>query len=211
MTDNKHINHAQASEIRPDYRVILGMVDAGSRVLDLGCGGGELLELLSREKEVTGQGVEIEPNNISACVGRGVSAIQGDVDEGLADYPDRSFDYVILNQTLQVVRAPDRVLTEMVRVGRAGIVGFPNFGYWEVRLRLLFGGRMPVTEELPYSWYSTPNIHMLSIKDFEEFCTEAGIEIMAREYVTRGGGRAPSALSNIAAAEAVYMIKKNGD
>jgi methionine biosynthesis protein MetW len=177
-------------------------------VLDLGCGTGELLSLLAREKSVIGRGVEIDANNISACMAREVPAIQGDVDEGLADYPDRSFDYVILNQTLQVVKAPDRVLEEMVRVGEMGIVGFPNFGNWRVRIDLLLRGRMPMTRELPEPWYSTPNIHLLTIRDFESLCREMDIKIIRRVFLGRSGRIRPPALGNLLAVQAIYVIRK---
>jgi methionine biosynthesis protein MetW len=193
---------------RLDYRIILKLVERGTKALDLGCGTGELLALLAREKSVIGRGVEIDANNISVCMGREVPAIQGDVDEGLADYPDRSFDYVILNQTLQVVKAPDRVLEEMVRVGKMGIVGFPNFGNWRVRLDLLLRGRMPMTRELPEPWYSTPNIHLLTIRDFESLCEEKGIKITRRVLLGRSGRIKAPGLGNLLAVQAIYMIRK---
>jgi len=201
-------NDASSGLERLDYRIILKLVEKGTRALDLGCGTGELLALLAREKSVIGRGVEIDANNISVCMGREVPAIQGDVDEGLADYPDRSFDYVILNQTLQVVKAPDRVLEEMVRVGKSGIVGFPNFGNWRVRLYLLLRGRMPMSRELPEPWYSTPNIHLLTIRDFESLCEEKGIKIIRRIFLGRSGLIRAPGLGNLLAVQAIYMIRK---
>lgn len=192
---------------RLDYRIILRLIRPGARVLDLGCGAGELLSLLTREKAVIGQGVEIDAANIGRCMSRGVPAIQGDVDEGLADYPDQSFDYVILNQTLQVVKSPDRVLEEIVRVGKTGIVGFPNFGHWRVRFDLLWRGRMPMTRELPDPWYQTPNIHLLTIKDFEDLCPPRGLQIVERVFLNRAGEIKP-ALPNLRAVQAVYLIRK---
>jgi methionine biosynthesis protein MetW len=179
-------------------------------VLDLGCGGGALLALLIREKSVVGQGVEISPANISQCMGQGVAAIQGDVDEGLADYPDHSFDYVVLNQTLQVVKSPDRVLEEIVRVGRTGIVGFPNFGHWRVRLYLLLRGRMPMTRDLPDPWYSTPNIHLLTIKDFEQLCRDRGIQIVERVLLSERGEIKFPLLAGLRAVQALYLVRRNG-
>jgi methionine biosynthesis protein MetW len=195
---------------RLDYNIILRLVRPGSRVLDLGCGGGALLALLIREKSVVGQGVEISPANISQCMGQGVAAIQGDVDEGLADYPDHSFDYVVLNQTLQVVKSPDRVLEEIVRVGRTGIVGFPNFGHWRVRLYLLLRGRMPMTRDLPDPWYSTPNIHLLTIKDFEQLCRDRGIQIVERVLLSERGEIKFPLLAGLRAVQALYLVRRNG-
>jgi methionine biosynthesis protein MetW len=202
------INHNLAGRL--DYNIILRLIEPGSRVLDLGCGKGELLSLLVREKSVVGRGVEISPDNISQCMGQGVAAIQGDVDEGLADYPDQSFDYVVLNQTLQVVKAPDRVLREMVRVGKTGIVGFPNFGHWRVRLDLLLRGRMPMTRELPDPWYSTPNIHLLTIKDFEDLCRERGIEIITRIFLAANAEIKVPILPNLRAVQALYLVSNGG-
>lgn len=193
--------------IRPDYRIILDLVRPGSRVLDLGCGGGELLDLLARQRSTIGQGVEIDPGNISRCMGRGVSAIQGDVDEGLMDYPDQSFDCVILNQTLQVVKNPDRVIEEMVRVGKSGIVGFPNFGNARIGLQLLLGGRMPMTPELPEPWYSTPNIHLLTVSDFEDLCKERSIAIERRLLLSRSGVMNNFFLAGLRAVQAIYLIR----
>ncbi|HUT55606.1 MAG TPA: methionine biosynthesis protein MetW [bacterium] len=209
MTQN--VANSSAAAGRLDYNIILRLVRPGSRVLDLGCGKGELLALLVRERSVVGQGVEISPDNISSCMGQGVAAIQGDVDEGLADYPDLSFDYVVLNQTLQVVKSPDRVLEEMVRVGKTGIVGFPNFGHWRVRLDLLLRGRMPMTRHLPDPWYSTPNIHLLTIKDFEELCERRGIEIVERVFLAESGEIKLPVLANLRAVQALYLVRGNGE
>jgi len=207
----QNVANSSAAAGRLDYNIILRLVRPGSRVLDLGCGKGELLALLVRERSVVGQGVEISPDNISSCMGQGVAAIQGDVDEGLADYPDLSFDYVVLNQTLQVVKSPDRVLEEMVRVGKTGIVGFPNFGHWRVRLDLLLRGRMPMTRHLPDPWYSTPNIHLLTIKDFEELCERRGIEIVERVFLAESGEIKLPVLANLRAVQALYLVRGNGE
>lgn len=193
---------------RIDYEVILDLVDRASRVLDLGCGDGELLDLLNREKDVTGQGIEIDQDNITRCTARGVNVIHGNLDEGLADYSDNSFDYVVLNQTLQVVMKPDYVLKEMVRVGKKGIVSFPNFAYIRVRLQLLLKGKMPKTPELPFQWFNTPNIHLLTIKDFEEFCQKNNIEIIKRIFLSGSSLINPYLFPNLLAKSAVYVIKR---
>lgn len=193
---------------RLDHGTVAGLIGNGTRVLDLGCGGGELLSLLSSEKAVIGQGVEIDADSIGVCMSRGVPAIQADLDEGLADYPDQSFDYVILNQTIQVVKAPAHVLDEMVRVGKQGIVGFPNFGNWRIRLYLLLKGKMPMSRELPDPWYSTPNIHLLTASDFESLCGERGIKIIRRIFLGRRGRVVLPALGNLMAVQAVYLISK---
>jgi len=194
---------------RLDYQVVLDLVEDGAKVLDLGCGNGELLEMLTQQRDALCQGIEIEASAISDCMARGVSAIQGDLDQGLDDYPDQSFDYVVLNQTLQAVKAPDKVLEEMVRVGKNGIVGFPNFGHWSTRLHLLLKGRMPITNDLPYCWYDTPNIHLLTIKDLEDFCHKANITIKKKIFLANNKLVKSKALYNLRATSAVFLITKN--
>src|SRR5450759_5225450 len=167
-----------AAEIfRNDFRLIADLVPEGSRVLGLGCGPGSMLELLRRERAAEVRGVELSLAGVAACVARGLSVFQGDLDTGLNDFLDGSFDVVILSQTLQVVRHPKLVMEEMLRVGRLGIVSFPNFGYWRTRAKLSFTGRMPVNRSIPYSWYDTPNIHHTTIKDFRSFCVDVGAEV----------------------------------
>ena len=178
------MNNGQVLE-RPDYAAIAGWVRAGARVLDLGCGDGSLLRYLEERRGVTGYGVEIDDERVLACVEHGVNVIQGDLERGLSDFENRSFDYVILSQTLQAVRNSDRIVAEMLRVGREGIVTFPNFGYWKNRLQIA-AGRMPVSENLPYQWFNTPNVHLCTIADFEEFCASRGIRIVERKVLTRG-------------------------
>jgi methionine biosynthesis protein MetW len=158
----------------------------GSRALDLGCGDGSLLRYLRESRSVTGHGVEIDDANVLACVKNGVDVIQSDLEHELSEFADRSFDYVILSQTLQAVRNSERVIREMLRVGREGIVTFPNFGYWKNRLQVA-AGRMPVSENLPYEWHETPNIHLCTIADFEHFCASRGVKILERTVLTHDG------------------------
>jgi len=189
---------------RPDFHIIGEIVEAGSRVLDLGCGEGELLAWLVQNKNVVARGVEISALKVRKAIARGVSAYQGDLDEGLADYPDRAFDYVILSQTLQETRAPLHVLREMLRVGRRAIVSFPNFGHWTVRGTMLFTGQAPKTKLFPYDWYNSPNIHFLSINDFEDLCRDSGFPI-ARRYFLSGSSRI-AVMPNLLAQTAVFLL-----
>ncbi len=168
---------------RPDLANIKQWIRPGSRVLDLGCGDGTLLSMLRDEMGVDGYGLEIEPENIIQCVRKGINVIQRDLDAGLSDFDEQTFDYVIMTQTLQAVHFPDRLLTEMLRVGHQGIVTFPNFGNWKNRLQLGFGGRMPVSKTLPAQWYDTMNIHLCTVKDFEDLCQQHDIRILERMVV----------------------------
>jgi len=202
------MNQKPLNGFRLDYRVITDMVHPGARVLDLGCGNGELMQMLIREKQVRAQGVEISEQGISECLFRGVQAIQGDIDEGLSDYPDGSFDYVILNQTLQVVKKPAKVLWEMVRVGDKAIVGFPNFGYLGIRLSLLVRGTMPKTKELPFEWYDTPNIRLLTIKDFENFAQANDIRMLKKIFLPGKGKTGGCPMPNLLARTAIYVIER---
>src|SRR5213083_1142114 len=161
---------------RVDHLLVAAMVEPKSRVLDVGCGDGELLRLLE-QRGVDGRGIELSREGVNECVAKGLAVIQGDADTDLVDYPDDSFDYVILSQTLQATRHPRRVLEHMLRISRCAIVSFPNFGHWGIRLRILLGGRMPRTDNLPYSWYDTPNIHFCTIKDFRDLCTAIGVKM----------------------------------
>jgi len=157
---------------RLDLVVVANMVEPGSRVLDVGCGDGELLQLLADTRNVDARGIEISRDGVNECVAKGLAVIQGDADTDLADYPDDAFDYVILSQTLQATRRPRAVLENMLRIGRHGIVTFPNFGHWNMRLQLLLKGQMPRTDSLPATWYDTANIHFCTIKDFVQLCDE---------------------------------------
>lgn len=192
------------TEIRLDHKVILGMVTEGASVLDLGCGEGELLYLLEKEKRVNGQGIELSEQAIYSCVEKGLSVHHGDIDSGLSEYGDGSFDYVILNESLQQVWNPDNVVKEALRVGRKVIIGFPNFGYYPVRLQVFFGGITPVTSSLPYMWYNTPNVHFISIKDFEEYCEKRGFSVL--DSVSIRKNRVTRILPNLFADTAIFMI-----
>ncbi len=191
---------------RPDFSVITEIIEPGSRVLDLGCGEAELLAWLAEHKNVQARGVEIEPAKLQRAIARGVSAYQGDIDEGLADYPDNAFDYVILSQTLQETRSPLRVLREMLRVGRKAIIAFPNFGHWSVRFSMLFSGQAPRTKLFPYEWYESPNIHFLTVYDFERLVEKERLRI-ERRYFLSGSSRI-SRVPNLMAEVAVYLIGK---
>ena len=190
---------------RPDFAAIAGWVGMGSSVLDLGCGDGSLLRYLRDSRRVTGYGVEIDDDRVLACVKSGVNVIQGDLERGLSEFESRSFDYVVLSQTLQAVRNSERIVRDMLRVGREGIVTFPNFGYWRNRLQVL-GGHMPVSDNLPYQWHDTPNVHLCTISDFENFCAGHGVRIMERKVLT--GGRPVSVLPNLLGSLAVYRFQR---
>ncbi|QYU70319.1 methionine biosynthesis protein MetW [Leptolyngbya sp. 15MV] len=172
-------------ELRPDLAVIAAHVPQGARVLDVGCGDGALLATLREGKQVDARGIEIDPALVERCVARGLSVVQGDADRDLTFYPDGAFDVAILSQTLQTAARPDRMLAELLRVGRRAFVSFPNFAYWRMRWALLSRGRMPVTRHLPVSWYETENIHHVTVKDFEELAASLGIGIERRWFFTR--------------------------
>jgi methionine biosynthesis protein MetW len=200
----------QATNDSPSRRcqddLIVGLVERGASVLDLGCGAGELLRRLKREKRVHARGVEIDPDNIIHCIERGLAVIQGDLDEGLAEFSNLTYDWVILSQTLQVVHKPALVLREMLRVGRRAIVSFPNFGYWRVRLKLALGGRMPRTDAIPYSWHESPNIHHLTIADFRSFCGELNAEILSEIPIAHGRPREGWPWANLLAEEVLFVL-----
>ncbi|HLH18163.1 MAG TPA: methionine biosynthesis protein MetW [Bryobacteraceae bacterium] len=189
---------------RSDYAIIGEIVEPGARVLDLGCGEGELLEWLAANKNVAGRGVEISGASVQRAIARGVSVFQCDIEEALADYPDGIFDYVILSQTLQETRRPLHVLREMLRVGRRAIVAFPNFGHWRVRLSMLTSGGAPRTRLFPYEWYESPNIHFLTVHDFENLATAEKLAIERRYFLS--GHRKVTLLPNLLAEVAVFLV-----
>ena len=175
-------------------------------MLDLGCGGGELLEWLAENKGVEARGVEISGEKVRRAIARGVSAYQGDIDNGLADYPAQAFDYVILSQTMQETRHPRQVLAEMLRIGRRAIVAFPNFGHWRMRLSMLASGRAPRTKLFPYQWYESPNIHFLTVHDFEDLAAVEGLTVERRYFLA--GRRKVTLLPNLLAEVAVFLVRR---
>jgi methionine biosynthesis protein MetW len=193
--------------LRPDLAVIADNVSAGARVLDVGCGDGELMAALRDARGVDARGLELDPANVAAAVGRGLSVVQGDADTDLADYPDGGFDYAILSQTLQTTRAPDQVLEHLLRIGRRAFVSFPNFAHWRVRASLLFRGQMPVTRLLPVAWYATPNIHHVTIDDFRALVRERGIGVEGAWYL-RGDRLTGAAAANLRAEHAVFLLRR---
>jgi methionine biosynthesis protein MetW len=176
-----------AAPVRADLAQIADLIEPGTRVLDLGCGGGDLLRYLEDHKGVTGRGIEIEPDLVMESIGKGVAVCQGDIDEGLQDYGDNSFDYVVLSQTLHLASRPRLVVGEMLRVGRRGIVSIPNFGYWRIRLTLLLRGRLPRAGCFKEPWYDTPTGHVMTLYDFRDFCAKSGITIERERFVSSGG------------------------
>jgi methionine biosynthesis protein MetW len=193
--------------LRPDLAVIAANVAAGSRVLDVGCGDGELMAALRDEKGVDARGLELDADDVAGAVARGLSVVQGDADTDLADYPDDAFDYAILSQTLQTTRAPDVVLDHLLRIGRRAFVSFPNFAHWRVRASLLWGGRMPVTRLLPVAWYATPNIHHVTVDDFRALVSERGITVEGAWFLS-GDQRTSATMANLLAEHAVFLLKR---
>jgi len=169
--------------MRADLRIISELVKPGARVLDLGCGTGDLLAWLQANKAVNGYGLEIDADNITTCMDKGVNVLEQNLDDGLANFPDDSFDMVVMTETLQAVREPDRMLQEMLRIGHECVVTFPNFGHWRCRAQLLFRGRMPVAKHIPHTWFDTPNIHLCTFDDFEGLCRDKGLPIIQRFVV----------------------------
>lgn len=203
-------NHYESSQgLHLNYQIISDVIEPESRVLDLGCGSGGLLKLLKDKKNIRGKGVEISPDNVVTCIEKGLSVFQGDIDEGLKEYADKSYDWVILNQTLQCTHKPNYVIHEMLRVGKRAVISFPNFAYWRVRCQLFFGGHMPQSNVLPFEWYDTPNIHLLTINDFRLFCEKRNIKIEQEIYSTRAvlrKGILRKLLPNLMAEEVMFIV-----
>ena len=201
-------------KVRNDHLLVARMVEPGSRVLDVGCGDGSLLALLRERRGADARGIEIARENVSACLARGLAVIQGDADTDLAGYPDDSFDYVVLSQTIQATRNPREVVERMLRIGRRGIVSFPNFGHWRVRWELGVRGRMPVTDNLPHSWYDTPNIHFCTIRDFVRLTREVGARVEQAHALDSGGQpvrwHAPWWFWNLFGEQGVFVLRRGG-
>ena len=202
----------ETSNIRFDQQVIAGWIEPGSRVLDLGCGKGDLLAWLANNKQVKGTGIELDKEKAAQCIERGLSVLQGDLSEEVDDYPDKSFDYVILSQTLQQIYEPARLLYSLARIGRRVIVSFPNFSHYTIRLQLLFSGHAPKNDQLPYSWYDTPNIRVITLSDFKQFARDVGYTIVKETAIntnsTSSAGSTVRFLPNLRATYAIFVIEK---
>jgi len=198
----------RANRIRVDYEVIESLIEPNSSVLDIGCGDGELLARLTADKHIKGEGIELDQDLVCACVDRGLSIIQHDVEQGLDQYADKSYDYVILSQTVQTVKVPEKVFAELLRVGRKVIVSFPNFAHWSCRTQLFFGGKAPVTKQLPFDWGNSPNIHCLSLKDFDRFCEKLGVKVEKKIPLIKTGLSPVRFAPNLFAEQAIYVTSK---
>jgi methionine biosynthesis protein MetW len=199
--------------LRGDLAMVADLIEPGSRVLDVGCAGGELLDHLARAKAVDGRGIELSQSGVNACVRQGLSVIQGDADSDLAAYPSGSFDYVVLSQTLQATRNPRVVIEHLVRIGKRAIVSFPNFGHWKIRLHILVTGRMPVTHLLNHSWYDTPNIHLCTVRDFVTLTSTLGVAIEKSVTLDRAGRPFSldprGSLANLLAEQGLFMLSRS--
>ncbi|MEE8432549.1 MAG: methionine biosynthesis protein MetW [Candidatus Desulfatibia sp.] len=198
--------------MRYDLKIIASWIEPGSKVLDLGCGQGDLLHFLKQNKQVVGTGIERRESRVARCIEKGLSALQGDVNTEVVDYPDNAFDYVILSQTLQQVYEPADLIRSLLRIGKKGIVSFPNFSYWTIRLQLLLTGYAPITRQLPYEWYDTPNIRVITIKDFRKFAREVDFKIIKEVAInTRNNGKIGKIIKfmpNLCATYGIFLIGK---
>jgi len=198
------------SNMRYDLQIIASWIEAGSRVIDLGCGEGNLLKYLITHKQVIGTGIERNEAKVTDCIAKGLSVLQGDINEEVLDYPDGAFDYVILSRTLQQVYEPDTLIRDMLRIGKRGIVSFPNFSHWSPRLQLLLSGYAPVTKQLPYEWYNTPNIRVITIKDFRKFIREVGLNILKEVAIETQArdryGKAIKVFPNLRATYGIFLV-----
>ena len=201
------------NNIRFDLQIIASWIEPGSKVLDLGCGEGDLLRFFKDKRDVDGIGIEYTEEKVARCIEKGISVLQGDINEEVLDYPDKIFDYVILSQTLQQVYEPDKLLKELMRVGKKGIVSFPSFSHWRVRFQLLFTGHAPKTRQLPYEWYNTPNIRVITLKDFRKFTREVSFKILKEEAINTNGHNKPGKIINflpdLRANYGIYMISED--
>jgi len=211
------VSNTTASEIsefsfRPEFKYIVDMVEPGSKVLDLGCGEGHLLKALQLTKRARVQGIEFSDTAIHECIAKGLFVYHGDLDEGLADFNDKSVDYVILTNTIQVLHRPDFLIQEAARVGKKCIISIPNFGYWRVRMQLLINGRMPRTKGLPYEWYDSPNIHLTTVQDFRVFCRTHNLEILKETDIVLGEGKCRTVRlnPNFFADHAIFLLRDRG-
>jgi methionine biosynthesis protein MetW len=198
--------------MKPEFKIISDLIETNMRVLDVGCGDGTLMEFLKNNKKIDIRGIEISKNNVQQCIGKGLTVIEGDAEKDLSQFPDGSFDFVILSQTLQAFLNPEKVISELLRVGKKAIVTIPNFGYWKVRLHLLIKGTMPVTRTLPDEWYNTPNLHMCTIKDFFNFCENRKINlyksIAVQNLKSSKITNANLALKNLTSVLGIFLIER---
>jgi methionine biosynthesis protein MetW len=196
--------------LRYDLKIIASWIEPGSKVLELGCGEGDLLVWLKKEKKVVERGIEIQESKVVKCIEKGISVLQGDINEEIEDYPDNAFDYAICSQTLQQVYEPSKLIHSMMRVAKMGVVSFPNFGHIKVRMQLAFTGRAPVTSELPYSWHDTPNIRVLSLKDFQKFSDQVGFPLLKKAAIhtkrNQGHGKQVNFLPNLFATYGIFLM-----
>jgi homoserine O-acetyltransferase len=202
------LNIEQATRIRIDYEEIESLIEPNSTVLDIGCGDGQLLANFSADKNIKGMGIELDQDLVRACVEKGLPIIQQDIEQGLENYTDKSYDYVILSQTVQTIKNPEKVFTELLRVGRRVIVSFPNFAHWRCRVQLFFQGKAPVTRQLPFDWCNSPNIHCLSLKDFDRLCRKLGVKVEKRIPLNKIALSRVRFAPNLFAEQVIYVTSK---